>query len=106
MILTVYRRIRKAIAAHAKENGIHIVRRASMQSEQERQLNSGDPMAVRQAMSNEVVYAADDTLDITESDCSVEGRICTKSQCDTGSSGQKHGARSQLNEPHELEPEA
>ena len=66
MILTTYRRIRKAIAAHAKENGIQIVRRASMQSEQERQLNSGDPMAVRQAMSNEVVYVADDTLDITE----------------------------------------
>ena len=66
MILTVYRRIRKAIAAHAKENGIQIVRRASMQSEQERQLNSGDPLAVRQAMSNEVVYVADDTLDITE----------------------------------------
>lgn len=66
MILTTYRRIRKAIAAHAKENGIHIVRRASLQSEQERQLNSGDPMAVRQAMSNEVVYVADDTLDITE----------------------------------------
>lgn len=66
MILTTYRRIRKAIAAHAKENGIQIVRRASMQSEQERQLNSGDPMSVRQAMSNEVVYVADDTLDITE----------------------------------------
>jgi Skp family chaperone for outer membrane proteins len=66
IILTTYRRIRKAIAAHAKENGIHIVRRASMQSEQERQLNSGDPMAVRQVMSNEVVYVADDTLDITE----------------------------------------
>lgn len=62
----IYRRIRKAIAAHAKENGIHIVRRASMQSEQERQLNCGDPMAVRLAMSHEVVYVADDTLDITE----------------------------------------
>lgn len=66
MFLTVYQRIRKAIAAHAKENGIHIVRRASMQSEQERQLNCGDPMAVRLAMSHEVVYVADDTLDITE----------------------------------------
>ena len=62
----IYRRIRKAIAAHAKENGIHIVRRASMQSEQERQLNSGDPTAIRQALNFEVVYVADDTLDITE----------------------------------------
>jgi beta-lactamase regulating signal transducer with metallopeptidase domain/Skp family chaperone for outer membrane proteins len=66
MYLAVYRRVRKAIAEHAQENGIHIVRRASMQSEQERQMNSGDPKTILQALNNEVVYVADDTLDITE----------------------------------------
>jgi len=61
----IYRKIREAIAVHAKENDIDIVRRASIRGLD--RLNSLDPKAVLQAMNTEVLYVADDgKIDITK----------------------------------------
>ena len=62
----VFRRIKKAIAEHAQENGIHIVRRATKGSERERKLDSGNPQDIIQAMNEEVLYIADERMDITQ----------------------------------------
>lgn len=61
-----FKSIRKAIADYAKENDIHIVRRATMGRELQGQLDSGDPKAVFQAMQEQVLYVAEDGIDITD----------------------------------------
>lgn len=64
--LSCYKLVLKAVADHAKENGIRIVRRSTMQREQKKKLESGDPTAIIQAMNQAIVYVADEELDITD----------------------------------------
>ena len=64
--VAVYKKVRQAIADHAKENNIQIVRRATTSREQKKKLESGDPQAVMQAMNEQVLYIADDSIDITD----------------------------------------
>ncbi len=64
--LATLKKIRKSVAAYAKEHDIHIVRRTSGEREQEKQLDSGDPQAIIKALNAQVVYISDESIDITE----------------------------------------
>ncbi|MCA9050157.1 MAG: OmpH family outer membrane protein [Planctomycetaceae bacterium] len=63
---TSYRRIRDVIAVHARENDIQIVRRAGLGHDQRDRLESDDPKVILQAMNEQVLYVADEGIDITE----------------------------------------
>lgn len=64
--LATFKKIRKAVAAYAREHDIHIVRRMTGEREQEKQLDSGDPQAIIKALNAQVVYISDESIDITE----------------------------------------
>lgn len=66
MYAAIYTKVREAIADHAKSHGIQIVRRATTGREQQKKLESGDPQAIIQAMNAQVLYIADDSIDITD----------------------------------------
>ncbi|MEZ6063547.1 MAG: M56 family metallopeptidase [Planctomycetaceae bacterium] len=74
-----FRRVRDAIAAYARENGIQIVRRARIGREQQARLDSDDPQAIIQAMNEPVLYIADEGMDITDA---VLERLKAESQAD------------------------
>lgn len=63
--LSMYKKVKKAIADHAKENGIRIVRRATLR-EQKRKLESGDPQTILQALNQQILYVADENIDISD----------------------------------------
>lgn len=81
----IFRKVRSAIAGYAKEHGIKIVRRATTAKAVDEMLSSTDPGTVVKAMQAEVLYVADDSIDITDE---VLERI------EAEASAEKHDAQS------------
>ena len=94
MYYTTYQRISAAIAEHARENGIRLVRRRNVVAEQNEDLtaspagganqgiNLSNPQAILQLMNRDIVYIENGPLDITQA---VFERLTEKSGSPAGS---------------------